>query len=81
MVSAAATANEDWAISIGDPVDTADGHRLGEVTRADAYEVLVESGLIFRRRYVLDLAECDGYRDGVLITSLTLEEAQARERR
>lgn len=70
-----------WAISCGDQVYTADGHRLGAVTRADAYEIEVESGLFFRRRYVLAHPEIDGYEDGVLTSILTLDEAKAREQR
>ena len=64
-----------WDIPIGIQVYTADGHRLGAVTQADAYELLVEDGLIVHHAYALNLIDVADYEDGVLRLKLTMEEA------
>lgn len=81
MVSISAPPHEHGAISNGDVVCTADGHRLGEVVAASDDTLVVENGLFFRRQYTLGHHEIDRCEHGVLITSLTLTDAKAREQR
>lgn len=66
---------DSWGIPIGVPVTTADGRRLGTVTQADAYELLVEDGVIVRHTYALNLIDVDRYEDGELRLKLTAAEA------
>ena len=63
-----------WDIPIGAPVVTADGERLGVLKQADAWELLVESGLFFRHTYALNLFDVDRYDNGVLLLKLTADE-------
>lgn len=65
----------------GDVVITADGHRLGEVARAEGQDIIVESGLLFRRHYVLTIDEIARYEGSVLTSTLTMDELRSRERR
>lgn len=76
-----ASPQERWAISQGDAVYTTDGYRLGEVVRATGQEIDVEGGMFFPRRYALSLAEIIGLENGVLRTSISLDEAKSREGR
>jgi hypothetical protein len=66
-----------WDLPIGVPVVTADGNKLGTVTAADAYELQVEDGLLFRHTHILPLAAVAGYEDGVLVLNLTSEQVAA----
>ena len=75
----AATIDMQWDIPIGARVFTRDGRRLGEVTAADAYGLVVEDGFFFRRSYTIALADVEQYEDGALYLSLTMEQAMALE--
>ena len=76
-----ASSFREWAISHREVVYTVDGHPLGEVVRGDSHEIEVECGLFFRQRYHLSTAEIVWHEDGVVTSTLTLDEATARERR
>ncbi len=64
----------NWDIPIGIPVYTADGRRLGVVTEADGYELLVEDGFLVRHTYPLQLSDVARYEDGTLILKLPREQ-------
>jgi hypothetical protein len=61
-------------IPIGIPVYTADRRRLGVVTGADPYGVLVEDGLITRRSYAVSVRDVARYEDGALHLALPMDE-------
>lgn len=67
--------NESWEIPIGAPVVTADGRRLGVVTEANAWELLVEDGFFVHHAYALNLIDVAEVRGGTLHLKLTAEEA------
>jgi hypothetical protein len=67
--------DESWGVPIGVPVITADGRRLGTLTQADAYELLVEDGLLVHRTYALNLIDVARYQDGAQHLKLTAAEA------
>lgn len=64
-----------WGPPIGVAVVTADGRRLGSVTQADAYELLVEGGHPVDPTYALNLIDVDRFEDGALHLKLTVAEA------
>lgn len=70
--------NGSWDIPIGIPVYTADGRRLGVVTEADAYGLLVEDGLLVHHTYTLQLSDVARYEDGTLILKLPMEQIEPR---
>jgi hypothetical protein len=61
-------------IPIGARVVTADGERLGKLTQADAWELLVERGFFIRHTYALNMFDVDRYDDGTLHLKLTADE-------
>ncbi len=75
----ATTLDAGWDIPIGIHVFTIDGRKLGVVTEADAYELVVEDGFLLRRTYAVRLADVDRYEDGALILSLTMDEIARRD--
>ena len=70
----ATTLNQSWDIPIGVDVYTADFHRLDILTKADAYELVVEEGLFVRHTYVLQLSDVDRYEDGELVLKLASDQ-------
>jgi hypothetical protein len=64
-----------WGLPIGVPVMTADGERLGAVTHADAYELLVEDDRREHPTYALNLFDVARFEDGTLHLKLTAAEA------
>lgn len=64
-----------WEIPLGAPVVTADGRRLGVVTDADAWELLVEDGFFVHHAYALSLIDVAEVEGGTLHLKLTAEEA------
>jgi hypothetical protein len=66
-----------WNLPIGAPVLTADGAKLGTVTAADAYELHVDDGILFRHTHILPLAAVAGYEDGMLVLNLTTDQVAA----
>ncbi len=65
----------NWEIPIGIPVFTADEHRLGVVTQADAYELLVEEGFFVHHTYAINLFDVERYEQNRLVLKLTAAEA------
>jgi hypothetical protein len=63
-----------WNLPIGAPALTAEGNKLGIVTAADAYDLHVEDGLLFRNTHILPLSAVAGYEDGLLVLNLTTEQ-------
>lgn len=74
-MTAMSALGDSWEIPIGAPVISADGRRLGVVTQADAYELLVEDGFFVRHAYALNLIDVAGVERGSLRLKLTAEEA------
>ena len=70
----ATTQGEHWDIPIGVDVYTADLHRLGVLTQADAYELVVEDGVLVHHTYTLNLSDVDRYEDGVLVLKLASDQ-------
>ena len=75
----ATTLNQSWDIPIGVDVYTADFHRLGILTQADAYELVVEEGLFVHHTYVLQLSDVDHYEDGELVLKLAADQVEERQ--
>lgn len=71
----ARTPDSSWDIPIGVPVFTADGRRLGKVTEADIYGLVIEDGIFFFRRvYRAKLSDVERYEDGALALKLTMDQ-------
>ena len=71
---AATTLNRNRQILIGIPVFTADRRRLGVVTEADPYGLVVEDGFLFRRSFALSLRDVECAEDGALHLSLRMKD-------
>lgn len=66
--------SSNWDISIGIPVFTADYHRLGVVTEADAYELLIKDGFFVRHVYAINLFDVQRCENGRLVLKLSAAE-------
>jgi hypothetical protein len=72
-----ATTLDDTFIPRGTPVYSSDGEKLGVMTNADPYEMVIEHGVFFVQHYHVRLSDVDRYNDGKLILRLT--KAQVEE--
>jgi hypothetical protein len=71
---AATAADMSWDIPIGMPVYTADARRLGVVTAADPYGLVVEDGLLVRRSYAVSLRDVVRAEPGALHLALRMDQ-------
>jgi hypothetical protein len=72
----ATVAGPNWAIPLGVPVHTADGERLGVLTDATAYELIVEDGVLVRHTFMVPLAHVDRVEHGVVVLGMTRDQVQ-----
>lgn len=70
----------NWEIPMGSVVYTADGRKLGQVTRGDAFGLRVEDGFLFRCVYHVMLSDVGRYEEGDLLLKLTFEQVEERQR-
>jgi hypothetical protein len=71
---AATTLDKSGDIPTGMPVYTADARRLGVVTAADPYGLVVEEGSVSRHSYALSRRDVARVEDGALHLVLPLAE-------
>lgn len=70
----------DTNLPIGADVYTADGQRIGFLTRGDAHELEIGDGFLFISTYTVPVAWVDRYEKGHLVLRLSAEQFEERFR-